>query len=73
MAGMQQIETAVGEDNTAAVAFLAAKPQNRFLKSQNLRVQRNSMKANAKTTLAFGEKLVYHAPQAQRLRTERLR
>jgi hypothetical protein len=31
------------------------------------------MKAQAKTTLAFGEKLVYHAPQAQRLRTERLR
>ncbi len=33
VAGMQQIEAAVGEDNAAAVAFLAAKPQNRFLDS----------------------------------------
>jgi hypothetical protein len=31
------------------------------------------MKAHAKKAMAFGEKLVYHAPQAQRLRTERLR
>jgi hypothetical protein len=31
-------------------------------------MQRNSMKAHAVTALAFNEKLVYHAEQAQRLR-----
>jgi len=46
MPGMEQIEAAVGEDDAAAAAFLAAKPQNRFVESQNLRVQRNSMKAH---------------------------
>jgi len=68
VAGMQQIETAVGEDYAAAVAFLAAKPQNRFVESQNLRIQRNSMKAHVKIALALGEELVYHAPQARRFR-----
>jgi hypothetical protein len=68
MARMQQIEAAVGEDDAAAVAFLAAKPQNRFVESQNFRVQRNSMKAHAKIALASAENLVYHAPRAQRLR-----
>ena len=58
---MQQIETAVGEDDAAAVAFLAAKPQNRFFDSQNPWVQRNSMKARAKTALVLSERLVYHA------------
>jgi alkylhydroperoxidase family enzyme len=61
--GVQQIETAVGENDLAAVAFLAAKPQNRLLKSQNLRIQRDSMNARAKTALALDEKLVYHAPR----------
>jgi hypothetical protein len=61
--GVQQIETAVGEDDLAAVAFLAAKPQNRLLKSQNLGVQRDSMNVRAKTALALDEKLVYHAPR----------
>jgi hypothetical protein len=66
--GMQQIETAVGEDNSAAVAFLAPKPQNRFVESQNLRMQRNSMKAHAKIASALKERLVYHAQEAQRFR-----
>jgi hypothetical protein len=65
--GVQQIETAIGEDDVAAVAFLAAKPQNRLPKSQNLRVQRDSMNARAKTVLALDEKLVYHAPRGLRL------
>jgi hypothetical protein len=65
---MQQIETAIGEDDAAAVAFLAAKPQNRFLESKNLRVQRNSMKSHAKTALTFDENLVYHAEHPQRSR-----
>jgi len=65
---VQQIETAVGEDDAASVAFLAAKPQNRLLQSQNLQVQRDSMNARAKTALALDEKLVYHAPRELRLR-----
>src|SRR5207302_5486646 len=34
VAGMQKVEAAVCEDDAAAVAFLAAKPQNRFLDGQ---------------------------------------
>jgi hypothetical protein len=70
---MQQIETAVSEDDAAAVAFLAAKPQNRFFESKNLRVQRNSMKSHAKIALAFDVKLVYHARQPRRSRASQLR
>jgi hypothetical protein len=64
---MQQIETTVGEDDAASVAFLAAKPQNRLLKSQNPLVQRDSMNARAETALALDESLVYHAPLGLRL------
>ena len=70
--GMQQIETAVSEHDAAAIAFPGAKPQNRFVESQNLRVQRNSMKSYAKIALAFDETLVYHAPRAKHLRAGRL-
>jgi len=35
VAGMQEVEAAVGEDDAAAVAFLGAKPQNRLLKSED--------------------------------------
>jgi hypothetical protein len=42
---MKQIKAAVREDDDAAVAFLAAKPQNRFLECQDCRVQRVSMRA----------------------------
>jgi hypothetical protein len=73
VSGMQQIEAAVGKDDAAAVAFLAAKPQNRFFESQNLRVQRNSMKAHANTALDFDEKVVYHAEDAQRSRANQPR
>jgi hypothetical protein len=48
VAGMQQVEAAVGENDAATVAFLAAKPQNRFLKSEDGRVQRISMEARGK-------------------------
>jgi len=41
---MKQVKAAVGEDHAAAVAFLAAKPQNRFLKCQDCRIQRVSMR-----------------------------
>ena len=48
MPGMQKIEASIGEDDAAAVAFLAAKPQNRFLKCQDCRIQRVSMRAGKK-------------------------
>ena len=35
MSGMEQVKTAIGEDDAASVAFLTAKPQNRFLKCQD--------------------------------------
>jgi hypothetical protein len=35
MAGMEKVKTAICEDDAAAVAFLATKPQNRFLKCQD--------------------------------------
>jgi hypothetical protein len=69
--GMQQIETAISEHNAAAIAFPWAKPQNRFVESQYLRVQRNSMKSHAKIALALAETLVYHAPRAKHLRAGR--
>jgi hypothetical protein len=69
--GMQQIETAICEHNAAAIAFPWAKPQNRFVKSQYLRVQRNSMKSHAKIALALVETLVYHAPRAKHPRAGR--
>ena len=68
MAWVQQFKTPVGEHNAAPVAFLAAKPQNRFFKRQYLWMQRNSMKARTITALAFNGKLVYHAGQAPRSR-----
>jgi hypothetical protein len=40
---MKQIKAAVREDDDAAVASLAAKPQNRFLESQDCRIQRVSL------------------------------
>jgi hypothetical protein len=73
MPGMQQIEAAIREDDSAAVAFLAAKPQNRFFEGKNLRVQRNSMKSQANTALAFDEKLVYHARHRRRSQAGQLR
>jgi hypothetical protein len=48
MAWMQQIETAVCENDAAAVAFLAPKLQNRFLKCQDCRIQGVSMRAGKK-------------------------
>jgi len=35
MARMEKVKATVGEDDAAAVAFLAAKPQNRFLKCKD--------------------------------------
>jgi hypothetical protein len=67
---MQQIKAPIRKHNPPPVAFLAAKPQNRFRNSKNPRVQRNSMKAHATTSLWQDEKLVYHAGKARRFRSE---
>jgi len=39
VAGVQKVEAAVRKDDAATVAFLLAKPQNRFLDGQNSRMQ----------------------------------
>jgi hypothetical protein len=44
VAGMEDVEAAIGEHNAATVAFLTAKPQNRFVQSENRRmIQRLSI------------------------------
>ena len=48
MAGMQKVEAPVREDDAAAVAFLAAEPQNRFLDGQNTRMQEISRRTVAR-------------------------
>jgi len=69
VAGVQQVEAAVGEDEAAAVAFLAGKPQNRLLKCED-RIQRVSMRARyGKGTPQ--ESLVYHAREVRRARGAR--
>ena len=42
MAGMKKIETAVGEDNAAGVAFLFGKPENRLVESEDVWMGRGS-------------------------------
>src|SRR5882724_229422 len=67
MAGMQQVKAAVGENNAAAVAFLAAKPQNRFLQREDRTVQRVSMRIWTKLKMSPLKNQVYHAREARRL------
>jgi hypothetical protein len=42
---VKNVKAAICEDDAAAIAFLAAKPQNRFLKCQGFRMQRISKQA----------------------------
>jgi len=60
VAGVQQVKAAVGEDDAAAVAFLAAKPQNRLLQSEEDGIQKVSVRERPEQ-LAKPECLVYHA------------
>jgi hypothetical protein len=71
VAGMQKIEAAIGENDAATVAFIAAKPQNRFLQSKDRRGQGISMQARMNGNDVPVEELVYHAPATQRLATRR--
>src|SRR5260370_25583135 len=63
--GMKQVKAAVGEDDAAAVAFPAAKPQNRLLKCQECRIQRISIQA-VKHQSQLRQKLVYHPREVRR-------
>jgi hypothetical protein len=68
---MQDIEAAVGEDHAASIAFLAAKPQNRFVQSKNRRtIQRISMQAQRRKRKTLPETVVYHAHTRRRPRGE---
>ena len=73
MTKVKKIEAAVGEDDAAPVAFLAAKPQNRFVQSENSRVQRVSMQAKRRTAMTLPETVVYHAREWRCLRGGRTR
>lgn len=44
--GMEQVKAAVGENDAASIAFLAAKPQNRFLYAENARMQKFSPRSD---------------------------
>jgi hypothetical protein len=68
VAGVQQIETSVREDDAAAIAFLPAKLQNRFFECEYRRMQRISMRVWKKKTFNFPRILVYHAPTGPALR-----
>ena len=59
VAGMQQIEAAVGEHDAAAIAFPAAKPQNRLLQGED-GIQRVSVRALPEQ-IVKPELVVYHA------------
>jgi hypothetical protein len=65
---MKQVKAAVGEDDAAAVAFVAAKPQNRFLQCKDCRIQRVSMQVQERFKVTSTENLVYHAGKARRPR-----
>jgi hypothetical protein len=62
---MKEIKAAIGENHSPTVAFLAAKPQNRLLKSECSRVQRISVRTQARMSLL--KILVYHARWRSRL------
>jgi hypothetical protein len=58
----------------ASVAFLAAKPQNRFVQSENRRtIQRISMQGQRRMRMTLPETIVYHARKQGRLRAGRAR
>ena len=74
MAWMQDVEAAVGEHHAAPVAFLAAKPQNRFVQSENRRtIQGISVQAQRRKKMTLPESIVYHASTRWRLRVRRCR
>ena len=69
VAGVQQVEAAVGEDEAAAVAFPGAKPQNRLLERED-GMQRISMRTRYRKGTRR-ESVVYHARELRRVRGAR--
>jgi hypothetical protein len=71
---VQDVEATVGEHHAAAVAFLAAKPQNRLVQCENCRtVQGISMQAQRRMRTTLPEPLVYHASEQQCLQAGQAR
>jgi hypothetical protein len=66
---VEKIKAAVGKNDAAGVAFLAAKPQNRFVESEHCGIQRISMPARTRVTMSPLKNLVYHARRGCRLHT----
>jgi len=64
MAGVEQIEAAVGEDDAAAIAFPVAKPQNRLLECVD-GIQRVSVRTLPEQ-IVKPELVVYHAGALRR-------
>jgi hypothetical protein len=62
---MQQIEAAIGKNHAAAIAFRAAKPQNRLLQCED-GIQRVSVREQPKK-IVQPEQVVYHASARRRL------
>jgi hypothetical protein len=67
MPGMQEVETAVGEDDAFTIVFAAGKPQNRLFERKNSRVQRISKGAQCVVNGKVREGLVYHAKEWRRV------
>jgi len=63
---MEEIKAAVCKNDPAAVAFLAAKPQNRFVESEHCGVQGISKREQLQVTVPMLKKLVYHARRSCR-------
>jgi hypothetical protein len=63
---MQQVKAAIGENHTPAVAFIAAKPHNRFLQCKDGRTQRDSLRGTTTVMMTFSL-VVYHAREERRL------
>jgi len=70
VARMQKVEAAVRKDDAAAVAFLAAKPQNRFLDGQNTRMQEISRRTVARLREARRKRYFSTRRRALALRRE---
>jgi hypothetical protein len=64
VAGMQQVEAAVGEHHAAPIAFVAAKPQNRLLQCED-GIQRVSVRDRPERMVKL-ESVVYHAHASER-------
>jgi len=61
VAGMQKVKAAVGEDDAAAIAFIAAELENRCVQIEDVRRQRDSVKDHTIRMMRKARNIVYHA------------